>query len=99
LKGWDSLESDTQFTCFEGVTPTPPVYHPNHKASKGAVGDIFRWAATEMELSEKSIFEHPWVDALHEWGMEDDDDRDSPSNDIGCQSEDSLQRVEDWIMT
>ncbi|EFY88568.1 hypothetical protein MAC_05333 [Metarhizium acridum CQMa 102] len=97
LKSWDLLESDSQLIFSEGITP--PVYYLNHKASKNAVGDIFRWSATEIEMSGKSIFGHRWVDALHDLGMDDDDEHDSCSDDVRCQSDVSLQRVEDWIMT
>ena len=96
LKSWDLLESEPQLILSESFTP--PVYYPNHKASKSAVGDIFRWSATEMEMSGKSIFEHRWVDALHDLGMHNDE-HDGHSDDVRCQSDISLQRVNDWVMT
>lgn len=38
-------------------------------ASRQAVGDIFRWAATEMEPSGKAIYRHPWVEAQVDLSM------------------------------
>ncbi|OAA34760.1 hypothetical protein NOR_08272 [Metarhizium rileyi] len=96
LKSWDLLESEPQPILSE--SPTPPVYHPDHQASESAVGGIFRWSATEMEMSGKSIFEHRWVDALHGVGMHDDEP-DYHSDNVQRQSDISLQRVKDWVMT
>lgn len=38
-------------------------YVPDNVATHMAVGDAFRWAATEIEVSNRSIYTHPWVGA------------------------------------
>ncbi|OAA55935.1 hypothetical protein SPI_08142 [Niveomyces insectorum RCEF 264] len=42
-------------------------------ASRKAVSNIFRWAASEMEPSGKAIYNHPWVQACHDLDMEQED--------------------------
>ncbi|UKZ85030.1 uncharacterized protein TrAFT101_000908 [Trichoderma asperellum] len=58
---WTDFEEDSviQPPRRESVDPN---YEPDHAASQRAVGDMFRWAATEMEASGKHIYSHPWVD-------------------------------------
>lgn len=57
---WTDFEEDSviQPPRRESVDPD---YEPDHAASQRAVGDIFRWAATEMEASGTHIYSHPWV--------------------------------------
>jgi hypothetical protein len=58
---WADFEDDSviQTPSRESLDPR---YEPDHAASQRAVGDIFRWAATEMEASGRHIYSHPWVD-------------------------------------
>ncbi|OIW27050.1 hypothetical protein CONLIGDRAFT_601903 [Coniochaeta ligniaria NRRL 30616] len=72
--------------------PTPG-YSPRSMASEKAVGDIFRWASTEIEASGKSIYTHPWVDVLADFNMGLDQESDVGSD--GNQT--SVQRVEQWV--
>jgi hypothetical protein len=38
-----------------------------------AVGQVFRWAATEIEVSNRSIYTHSWVKADDFLGQDDPD--------------------------
>ncbi|KAM6516676.1 hypothetical protein FALCPG4_014851 [Fusarium falciforme] len=73
-------------------------YRPDHVASERAVGDIFRWAATEMEPTGKDIYLHHWVEALADLEMEGKDRTDSSSGSRQGSSHSPTKRVEDWVM-
>ncbi|RSL87113.1 hypothetical protein CEP51_002392, partial [Fusarium floridanum] len=70
------LEAESQVDLTYGSVPDPD-YRPDHVASERAVGDIFRWAATEMEPTEKEIYLYPWVEALADLEMDGNDRTDS----------------------
>jgi len=73
-----------------------PGYASTSTASEIAIGDIFRWAATEMEASGRDIYTHPWVQALEDLKMGWDDESDTGS--AASQSlHYSFERVEDWV--
>ncbi|KAI0909663.1 hypothetical protein F4823DRAFT_593843 [Ustulina deusta] len=69
-------------------------YTPNHVASEKAVGDIFRWAATEMEFTGKRIYSHPWVEALADLNAGEDLESETAS---GTSRGRSLRYVKRWI--
>ncbi|KAL7922326.1 hypothetical protein ACQKWADRAFT_86644 [Trichoderma austrokoningii] len=58
---WIDFEDDSMIKAPKRESLDPD-YVPDHVASQRAVGDIFRWAATEMEASGRHIYSHPWVD-------------------------------------
>ncbi|KAM7182893.1 hypothetical protein V8F33_013945 [Rhypophila sp. PSN 637] len=79
----------------------PPLgYTPDNVASEMAVGAIFRWSATEMEATGKDIYTHPWVDALADLELwEDEDIKDSRgSARIESSSRCDLEHVKGWVM-
>ncbi|KAI8648899.1 hypothetical protein NCS56_01506300 [Fusarium sp. Ph1] len=73
-------------------------YRPDHVASERAVGDIFRWAATEMEPTGKDIYLHHWVEALADLEMDGNDGTDSSSSESQSCSHSPTERVKDWVM-
>ncbi|POR37543.1 Uncharacterized protein TPAR_02263 [Tolypocladium paradoxum] len=88
IESWLGFESEAHLSLPQGIIPTPG-YVPDHIASERAVCDIFRWAATEIEVTGANIYTHPWVDALLDLDMDDDDETDSGS-DGGLSSSDWL---------
>jgi hypothetical protein len=48
-------------------------YKPDHVATQTAVEEAFRWAATEIEVSSRNIYTHPWVEA-NDFPEQDDSD-------------------------
>lgn len=91
-QGWFHIEVEPEAALSPVSLPTPG-YSPRSLASEKAVGDIFRWAATEMEASGKGIYAHPWVDALVDLNMGLDQESDVGSDD----NQTSVQRVEKWV--
>ncbi|RSL93750.1 hypothetical protein CEP52_013071 [Fusarium oligoseptatum] len=73
-------------------------YSLDHVASERAVGDVFRWVATEMEPAGKDIYLHPWVDAQADLEMCGNDRTDSNSGGSQSSSHSPAERVEDWVM-
>jgi hypothetical protein len=58
-KDWSSeFESHSSFQTEHKVD-----YKPNNVATQTAVEEAFRWSATEIEPSHRSIYTHPWVGA------------------------------------
>jgi hypothetical protein len=74
--------------CFENKID----YEPDNVATKTAVEAAFRWAATEIEVSNRSMYTHPWVgaDDFPEW---DDTDLIISTSSL---SEQAIERVENW---
>ena len=74
-----------------------PSISKDNIASRKATGDIFRWAATEMEPSGKEIYSHPWVEALRDLEMGQDD---IPSDTASVESTSGIaDRVHEWLGT
>ncbi|EQK98420.1 hypothetical protein OCS_05866 [Ophiocordyceps sinensis CO18] len=92
---WIGFENEVHPISPQDTIPTSG-YVSDHIASERAVCDIFRWAATEMEVTGKNIYTHPWVDALLDLDMDDDEETDSDGGLIP--SDCLLQRVMDWLM-
>ncbi|KAH7129668.1 hypothetical protein B0J13DRAFT_563171 [Dactylonectria estremocensis] len=88
---------ESHLGLLKGCPPTPG-YTPNHRASEKAVGDIFRWVATEMEVSGKDIYSHPWVDALADLEMCEDNEADSGSDVCHGSSGSILANVKEWVI-
>ena len=57
-----------------------PIISTDNIASRQATGDIFRWAATEMERSGMAIYSHPWVEAVDDLAIGQDDITSEPAS-------------------
>ncbi|KAM0415641.1 hypothetical protein ACHAPT_013413 [Fusarium lateritium] len=79
-------------------SPSKTGYTTDHIASERAVGDIFRWSATEMELSGRNIYLHRWVEALADLDMDGNESIDSGSDIRQGASNSLARRIEDWVM-
>ncbi|EEU47543.1 uncharacterized protein NECHADRAFT_78075 [Fusarium vanettenii 77-13-4] len=90
------FESESPVDLAHGSLPDP-VYKPDHIASERAVGDIFRWSATEIEPTGKNIYLHPWVDALADLEMDGNNEVDSSSDAQQDSSDSPIKRIKDWI--
>lgn len=95
-------ELDGKVNSFQ-VLPQylPPLgYTPDNVASETAVGAIFRWSATEMDAAGKDIYAHPWVDALGDLELwEDEKAKDSRSSGgTESSSQRNLDYVKSWVM-
>lgn len=88
---------ESHLGLLKGCPPTPG-YTPNNRASEKAAGDIFRWVATEMEVSGKDIYSHPWVDALVDLEMCEDNEADSGSDVCHGSSGSILANVKEWVI-
>lgn len=72
-----------------------PKYEPEHAASQRAVGDIFRWAATEMEASGRHIYSHPWVD-IKSHCIEAENAKKKGKRGMKRLSELLMERIKEW---
>ncbi|KAL6881111.1 hypothetical protein J3F83DRAFT_33098 [Trichoderma novae-zelandiae] len=92
---WKQFEADSRV-----YSPPRGVGEPDHgmdyKASKRAVGDMFRWAATEMDTSGKQIYSHSWVDMEAHLAM-GSDKKSKPKGPVRL-SELSMDRIKDWVV-
>ncbi|PTB80390.1 hypothetical protein M440DRAFT_1388686 [Trichoderma longibrachiatum ATCC 18648] len=92
---WKQFEADSR-----AYTPPRGAGEPDHemdyRASKRAVGDMFRWAATEMDPSGKHIYSHPWVEmeAHLAMGLDEKQESDGPVR----LSELSMDRIKEWVV-
>ncbi|KAL7818893.1 hypothetical protein V8C44DRAFT_182976 [Trichoderma aethiopicum] len=92
---WKQFEADSR-----AYTPPRGAGEPDHemdyRASKRAVGDMFRWAATEMDPSGKHIYSHPWVEmeAHLAMGLDEKQKSDGPVR----LSELSMDRIKEWVV-
>ncbi|KAH6675901.1 hypothetical protein B0J14DRAFT_587534 [Halenospora varia] len=86
-EGWSS-----EFESHSSFHPEPKIeYKPDHVATETAVGEAFRWAATEIEFSSRSIYTHPWV------GVDDFPEQDDPFTiSTPSFSEEARKRVGNW---
>ncbi|PFH60071.1 hypothetical protein XA68_11489 [Ophiocordyceps unilateralis] len=91
------FENGVHLISPQDTTPASG-YILDHMASERAVCDIFRWAAPEMEVSGKYIYTHPWVDALLDLDMDNDEETDSGSGGSLIPSNCFLQRIIDWVI-
>ncbi|OTA02119.1 hypothetical protein A9Z42_0024460 [Trichoderma parareesei] len=92
---WKQFEADSlDYTPPYGVGEPDP--EMDYGASKRAVGDMFRWAATEMDPSGKHIYSHAWVemDAHLSMGSEKKEKLKEPVR----LSELSLDRIKEWVV-
>ncbi|KAL7899281.1 hypothetical protein HDV63DRAFT_336704 [Trichoderma sp. SZMC 28014] len=91
---WADFEDDSiiQPPKRESVDPS---YRPDHAASQRAVGDIFRWAATEMEASGRHIYSHPWVD-IRSHCIEAENAKKSGKRGMMRLSELLMERIKEW---
>jgi hypothetical protein len=71
-----------------------PAISKDNMASRRAVCNAFRWAATEMEPSGKEIYRHHWVDALADLTRGDED---NPQETGSVMDNDAIKRVEKWL--
>jgi hypothetical protein len=71
----------------------PPVIGKN-SASRQAISDIFRWASSQMEVSGKKIYSHPWVITYPsiDQGLED-----VPEKSGSAERRQNRQRTEEWL--
>lgn len=66
-------------------------YVPDNVATETAVGAAFQWAATEMDVSSRNIFTHPWV------GVEAFPEQNEPLVDSPLSfSKEAMERVNTW---
>lgn len=93
-ESWPGFESESHLRPQDSLAT--PSYSTDHAASERAVGDIFRWAATEMEDTGRDIYAHPWVEALPDFDMGDDYETDAGTNTGAKFSDDRRGKVEDW---
>jgi hypothetical protein len=84
----DTIKWDTE--C--GGEP-PPVIGRNF-ASRQAISDTFRWAASQMEVSGNRIYSHPWV-LLHP--SIDHELEDLPKKGDSAERGQDQQRMEEWL--
>lgn len=91
---WADFEDDSviQTPSRESLDPR---YEPDHAASQRAVGDIFRWAATEMEASGRHIYSHPWVD-IRSHCIEAENAKKSGKKGMMRLSELLMARIKEW---
>ncbi|KND88669.1 hypothetical protein TOPH_06694 [Tolypocladium ophioglossoides CBS 100239] len=93
-ESWLGFEGESHLRPQDSL-PTPS-YSTDHAASERAVGDIFRWAATEIEDTGREIYTHPWVEALSDLDMGDDYETDTGSSTGAKFSDDLWGKEEDW---
>ncbi|KAM0524617.1 hypothetical protein ACHAPE_000715 [Trichoderma viride] len=91
---WADFEDDSviQTPSRESLDPR---YEPDHAASQRAVGDIFRWAATEMEASGRHIYSHSWVD-IRSHCIEAENAKKSGKKGMMRLSELLMARIKEW---
>lgn len=82
LKSWHVLESNPHLVSSDGLAT--PAYSPNHEGSRSDVCDIYRYSATEMDMSGKSIYEHCSVDTFRDLDMSDDGEQNCDSDNVRC---------------
>ena len=88
-KDWTSeLDSHSSFHPEHKID-----YVPDNVATQTAVGEAFRWAATEIEVSNRSIYTHSWV------GADDFPEQDEPDLIVSTPSlsEDAIKSVKNWL--
>ena len=64
-------EGESRHTGPETLEAAEPFLCEDLRASIGATGEIFRWGASEMEISGGAIYAHSWVRAMVDFEMED----------------------------
>ncbi|UKZ47353.1 hypothetical protein TrVGV298_001571 [Trichoderma virens] len=67
----------------------------DYTASKQATGDIFRWAATEMEETGRHIYTHPWVNVEAHLTMVEQAKR----RPRGVVRVSNMDRVKEWVVS
>ncbi|KAM0261687.1 hypothetical protein ACHAQJ_002139 [Trichoderma viride] len=92
---WAQFEEDSCIDQPQSGTAESD-YEPDYAASKRAVGDIFRWSATEMEKSGKLIYSHPWVSMDSHIAMVEQINKLGPKGMVRL-SELLMQRVMEWV--
>ncbi|RFU78777.1 hypothetical protein TARUN_3483 [Trichoderma arundinaceum] len=73
-----------------------PDHDIDHTASRRAVGDMFRWATTEIEKSGRSIYSHPWVNVKSHFAFVDKEGKRGPRT-LMRLSELTMARVREWV--
>jgi hypothetical protein len=91
---WTDFEDDSVIKSPKRES-VDPRYKPDHAASQRAVGDIFRWAATEMEASGRHIYSHPWVD-IRSHCIETENAKKNGKKGMMRLSELLLERIKEW---
>jgi hypothetical protein len=92
---WKQFEADSlDYTPPYGVGEPDP--EMDYGASKRAVGDMFRWAATEMDPSGKHIYSHAWVEMDAHLSM--DSEKKEKLKEPVRLSELSLDRIKEWVV-
>ncbi|KAL7796628.1 hypothetical protein V8C37DRAFT_353338 [Trichoderma ceciliae] len=74
-----------------------PGYDLDYAASRRAVGDIFRWAATEMETAGRHIYSHPWVNVDSHFALVEQQSNQVPKELVRLSGL-SMQRVKEWVV-
>ncbi|KAM6482692.1 hypothetical protein HDV62DRAFT_361367 [Trichoderma sp. SZMC 28011] len=91
---WARFEAESHINLppARGGEPDPDM---DYTASKQATGDIFRWAATEMEDSGKHIYSHPWVNVEGHLALVEQEKR-RPKGVVRISD---MDRVKEWVVS
>ncbi|KAH6607510.1 hypothetical protein Trco_003823 [Trichoderma cornu-damae] len=96
---WAQFEAESRIRLPQGgmtEQEPEPDYAPDYTASRRAVGDIFRWAATEMDKAGKHIYSHSWVDVDSHFALVEQESKRGPKGLVRL-SELSMERVKEWV--
>lgn len=92
---WAQFEADSHLHLPRS-SAEQPAYELDFTASRTAVGDMFRWAATEMDTAGKHIYAHAWVDVESHFALVEQESNRGPQGMMRL-SELSMERVKEWV--
>ncbi|KAL7938174.1 hypothetical protein V8C35DRAFT_143243 [Trichoderma chlorosporum] len=91
---WAQFEAESHFDLLPARTGESNI-SMDYTASKRATGDVFRWAATEMEGTGRHIYSHPWVNVdAHLASVEQENRRPE-----GVVRVSDMDRVKEWVVS